>query len=96
MTGKFTPIHQWAYMDVFDVLSTPFPNDTSPQLDRDDGLRGVVGQAALQRLQQLRVFVVGAGALGCELLKGSLSFFLSSSSSSHILSKGWLRWECVM
>jgi len=37
--------------------------------DRYDDLRALFGQGILDRLAEQRVFLVGAGALGCELLK---------------------------
>jgi molybdopterin/thiamine biosynthesis adenylyltransferase len=37
--------------------------------DRSDGLRVVVGQDVVEQLANTRLFMVGAGAIGCELLK---------------------------
>ena len=37
--------------------------------DRNDGLRIVLGEDMLQKLAETRLFMVGAGAIGCELLK---------------------------
>lgn len=37
--------------------------------DRSDGLRAVLGQDVVDRLAETRLFMVGAGAIGCELLK---------------------------
>lgn len=42
---------------------------TSFKGDRSDGLRIVVGQAVVEKLARMQVFMVGAGAIGCELLK---------------------------
>ena len=39
------------------------------QNSRYDGLRIVVGQNVLDSLAYARLFMVGAGAIGCELLK---------------------------
>lgn len=36
---------------------------------RSDGLRIIVGQDLVERLAYTRLFMVGAGAIGCELLK---------------------------
>jgi len=36
---------------------------------RSDGLRIVVGQEMIDRLAYTKLFMVGAGAIGCELLK---------------------------
>lgn len=42
---------------------------TAPKGDRADGLRIVVGQKVVEKLASMQVFMVGAGAIGCELLK---------------------------
>jgi molybdopterin/thiamine biosynthesis adenylyltransferase len=36
---------------------------------RSDGLRIIVGEELIERLAHTRLFMVGAGAIGCELLK---------------------------
>lgn len=42
---------------------------TARRGDRSDGLRVVVGQATVEKLANMHIFMVGAGAIGCELLK---------------------------
>ncbi|XP_066961014.1 ubiquitin-like modifier-activating enzyme 1 isoform X2 [Macrobrachium rosenbergii] len=72
-SGKFTPIHQWLYFDALECL----PADTSgltkdncaPVGDRYDTQIAIFGQDFQKRLGSLKYFVVGAGAIGCELLK---------------------------
>jgi ubiquitin-activating enzyme E1 len=73
-TGKFTPIQQWAYFDCLDVVPDPLPLDRGIRNDRFDGQRIVFGEAVQQRLAALSLFMIGSGALGCELLK--VNFFL--------------------
>ena len=40
-----------------------------PRGDRYDGQRAVFGQAVQDKLASTRAFLVGAGAIGCEVLK---------------------------
>eukprot|EP00743_Colponemidia_sp_Colp-15_P003750 GILK01004046.1.p1 GENE.GILK01004046.1~~GILK01004046.1.p1 ORF type:complete len:1912 (-),score=378.64 GILK01004046.1:123-5405(-) len=74
ITGKFSPIHQWFYADASELLPDS-PNlelaadDHMPIQDRLDGLRICVGQSVVHRLANLKLFMVGSGAIGCELLK---------------------------
>jgi len=42
---------------------------TAERGDRSDGLRVVVGQDVIDALAYTNLFMVGAGAIGCELLK---------------------------
>ncbi|KAK7194271.1 ubiquitin-activating enzyme E1 [Novymonas esmeraldas] len=83
-SGKFTPLQQWMYYDAREVLqawqygakaapaaaatTAAFP-DTAPSPSRYAGQEAVLGHAFQQYLRQQKTFIVGAGALGCELIK---------------------------
>lgn len=74
-TGKFMPINQWFYYDSFeclpeDELNYPY-RETSwqPMNSRYDRQMAVFGSDVQQKLADARFFLVGAGAIGCELLK---------------------------
>lgn len=74
VTGKFTPLRQFLYLDAFEVLpdttKEALPVDEfAPQNTRYDGLIAILGRTQQTKLMNQRVFVVGAGALGCEFLK---------------------------
>ncbi|RXG67118.1 Ubiquitin-like modifier-activating enzyme 1 [Armadillidium vulgare] len=72
-SGKFTPINQWLYFDAVECL----PEDTSTlnkencafSNNRYDSQIAVFGKDFQEKLGNLKYFVVGAGAIGCELLK---------------------------
>lgn len=71
-TGKFHPIFQWYYFDA--VEAGPATGSIAAAQrqatgSRYDGQIALFGTDLQQRLQELKVFLVGAGALGCELLK---------------------------
>ena len=72
-TGKFTPIYQWLYFDALECLpsdtSSLTPEETAPIGSRYDGQIAVFGKSFQAKLQDLKYFIVGAGAIGCELLK---------------------------
>ncbi|XP_039567135.1 ubiquitin-like modifier-activating enzyme 1 [Passer montanus] len=75
VSGKFTPITQWLYFDALECL--PEENrDTllteeqcRPRNSRYDGQIAVFGADLQAKLGAQKYFVVGAGAIGCELLK---------------------------
>jgi len=71
-SGKFSPIYQWLYFDAIECLpetrSVP-EGDCQPAGGRYDGQVSVFGQLFQEKLGNLNYFVVGAGAIGCELLK---------------------------
>ncbi|XP_028923125.1 ubiquitin-like modifier-activating enzyme 1 [Ornithorhynchus anatinus] len=72
-SGKFMPIMQWLYFDALECL--PEAGDTlteekcRPRNDRYDGQVAVFGSDLQEKLGKQRYFLVGAGAIGCELLK---------------------------
>lgn len=53
----------------FEEIYLPKIAKTAPKNDRSDGLRIVVGQDVIDKLANAKLFMVGAGAIGCELLK---------------------------
>jgi len=70
-SGKFTPIKQWFYFDAIDALpSNPIPKAAAaPVGSRYDAQIAVFGQDTQRALGDLKYFLVGAGAIGCEMLK---------------------------
>uniref|UniRef100_A0A8C2Y5N8 E1 ubiquitin-activating enzyme n=1 Tax=Coturnix japonica TaxID=93934 RepID=A0A8C2Y5N8_COTJA len=72
VTGKFSPLQQWLYIDMLDMV-TPLEKMGSeeflPRGDRYDALRACIGESLCQKLHDLNVFLVGCGAIGCEMLK---------------------------
>uniref|UniRef100_A0A8C3F3Z9 E1 ubiquitin-activating enzyme n=1 Tax=Chrysemys picta bellii TaxID=8478 RepID=A0A8C3F3Z9_CHRPI len=73
-SGKFMPITQWLYFDALECL----PEDSKealteeqcrPRNSRYDGQIAVFGADLQAKLGQQKYFLVGAGAIGCELLK---------------------------
>lgn len=73
-SGKFHPVMQHFYYDALECLDTGLLQSLTPDLcaaqgSRYDGQIAVFGKEYHARLQSLKGFVVGAGAIGCELLK---------------------------
>ena len=69
VSGKFVPISMFFTLSYVEALQPEGTITTSLKNDRYDGYRIVFGDAQLEAMQKLRYFMVGAGALGCELLK---------------------------
>lgn len=66
-TSKFAPVSQWFYHDCLEAL--PDEADRSVKNDKSDSVRIVFGQDMVVKLAKLNYFLVGAGAIGCEVLK---------------------------
>ncbi|XP_062516487.1 ubiquitin-like modifier-activating enzyme 6 isoform X2 [Corticium candelabrum] len=69
LTGKFSPLVQWLYLDAIELLNELDMSSLQPRGDRYDPLRLCVGEALCGRLAGLKMFMVGCGAIGCEMLK---------------------------
>jgi ubiquitin-activating enzyme E1 len=72
VSGKFHPIMQWLYFDSLESLPTSTARsekDCSPIGSRYDGQIAVLGQEYQKKLGNVKQFLVGAGAIGCEMLK---------------------------
>jgi len=73
VSGKFTPINQWLYFDATEMLpkidNPPQESEFQPQGNRYDGEVVVLGKTLVDKIRSSSYFVVGAGAIGCEVLK---------------------------
>ncbi|GJP35185.1 hypothetical protein CLOM_g19695 [Closterium sp. NIES-68] len=70
-SGKFHPLHQLFYFDSVESLpAEPLSaEETAPTNTRYDSQIALFGRSFQARMHNCSAFVVGAGALGCELLK---------------------------
>lgn len=72
-SGKFHPIMQQFYFDALECLPSLLadlpPEEFAPVNSRYDGQIAVFGQTFHERIAALHGFLVGSGAIGCELLK---------------------------
>lgn len=72
-SGKFTPISGFFYYDADDCLpddiTTEIAASMKPENSRYDSQIAVFGKDMQSRLLDLKYFIVGAGAIGCEMLK---------------------------
>ncbi|KAJ8370522.1 hypothetical protein SKAU_G00105500 [Synaphobranchus kaupii] len=88
---KFTPLQQWLYFDALECL--PEENELTqllteetcePSDSRYDGQIAVFGKAFQENLARQKYFLVGAGAIGCELLKNFALIGLGAGEGGHI------------
>jgi ubiquitin-activating enzyme E1 len=67
-TGKYSPLKQWLHFDIFETLTRGDANRTPLNSRYDDQIK-IYGQELQEKLGKVNTFMVGAGALGCELIK---------------------------
>lgn len=73
-SGKFVPIKQWLYFDSLESLPDSKIYERSedsckPINSRYDNQIAVFGLDFQKKLANLKIFLVGSGAIGCEMLK---------------------------
>jgi len=77
-SNKYMPIKQWLYMDFTSVLSESLVNEQLTKIkpikideiySRYESQISIFGTEFQQKLTESKIFIVGAGAIGCELLK---------------------------
>ena len=83
-SGKFHPIHQNFYFDSLESLpgTKLTEEDCKPTGSRYDLQIAVFGKKYQQKLADLNVFLVGSGAIGCEMLKNWAMMGLASNKGS--------------
>ena len=86
-TGKFHPICQGFYFDALECLPNrelPLESEFANPSDtgRHEGQVLVFGRSFQQRLSQLKLFLVGSGALGCEFIKNLALMGVATDAAS--------------
>lgn len=82
LTNKYTPINQWFYYDCFDLVCE---DEFVKENDRYDCLRELVGNVNMEKIRNTTIFLVGAGAIGCEHLKNFSMLGIGAGSNAGIL-----------
>ncbi|XP_037535723.1 ubiquitin-like modifier-activating enzyme 1 [Nematolebias whitei] len=89
-SGKFTPLQQWLYFDALECLPEEVESVSLakssflPKSSRYDGQIAVFGSEFQEQLGRQKYFLVGAGAIGCELLKNFALIGLGAGEEGHI------------
>ena len=90
-SNKFTPIKQWFYFDALECLqsvqskSSLNEDEIILENSRYDGQISVFGNEFQRKLGNLRYFVVGSGAIGCEHLKNFAMMGIGSGENGKII-----------
>lgn len=89
-SSKFGPIKQWLYFDSLESLPSKedYPRTaetTKPLGTRYDGQIAVFGAKYQEEITNLSVFLVGSGAIGCEMLKNWAMMGLGSGPNGKII-----------
>lgn len=85
-SSKFMPMMQNMYFDSLESMpaTTPSEADCQPIGSRYDSQIAVFGKQFQQKIQEHRQFLVGSGAIGCEMLKNWSMMGLGTSGQGAI------------
>eukprot|EP00331_Platyophrya_macrostoma_P003908 CAMPEP_0176411352 /NCGR_PEP_ID=MMETSP0127-20121128/3561_1 /TAXON_ID=938130 /ORGANISM="Platyophrya macrostoma, Strain WH" /LENGTH=1184 /DNA_ID=CAMNT_0017790943 /DNA_START=110 /DNA_END=3664 /DNA_ORIENTATION=+ len=90
ITGKYTPVHQFFNFHCAEVLPSndyyaSNPEDFAPRNSRYDHNIAIFGAKVQERLVNLKLFMVGCGALGCENIKNFALNGMCCGASGHLV-----------
>ena len=87
VSGKFHPVVQWMYFDSLESLPASVERSEAlckPQGTRYDGQIAVFGTKFQEKIANVHQFLVGAGAIGCEMLKNWAMMGLATGPQGSI------------
>lgn len=87
VSGKFNPVVQWMYFDSLESLPTSVKRSEElcrPADTRYDGQLAVFGREFQDKIANTKEFLVGAGAIGCEMLKNWAMIGLAAGEKGSI------------
>ncbi|KAL1889916.1 E1 ubiquitin-activating protein [Ceratocystis pirilliformis] len=88
VSGKFHPVKQWMYFDSLESLPVNTPRSEElckPTGSRYDGQIAVFGREFQAKIANTKEFLVGAGAIGCEMLKNWAMIGLGTGPEGKII-----------
>lgn len=87
VSGKFSPVKQFLYFDSLESLPTSCERSEElckPTGSRYDGQIAVFGLQYQEKIANMKQFLVGAGAIGCEMLKNWAMIGLGTGPNGKI------------
>ncbi|PVG03605.1 putative UBA1-ubiquitin-protein ligase, E1-like enzyme [Serendipita vermifera] len=86
VSGKFHPMVQHMYFDSLESLPEELPteSDVAPTGSRYDRQIAVFGKKFQEKIANHRQFLVGAGAIGCEMLKNWAMMGVGVGPKGHV------------
>lgn len=85
-TGLYNPTRQFLLYDCDEVMADMEDAKSVDEVSDSSapGLRYILGHATVDELQSMKIFVVGAGAIGCELIKNLASMGVGTGKGGRI------------
>ena len=85
-TGKYIPINQWLVFDFFETIEKLGEKvDRNLKNSRYDDQIAIFGNEIQKKIEESNIFLIGAGALGCEFLKNFSLMGISTSKDKQLI-----------
>jgi len=84
-SGLYTPIRQFLLYDCDEVLAEANDDNDEEDYENHTGLSYVLGRETTRRLENQKLFVVGSGAIGCEILKNVAAMGAGTGKSGSVV-----------
>ena len=83
-TGKFKPTKQWFWFNFNEIIENIDINaERTLKGTKYDDQIAIFGNKVQKKLEEINIFMIGAGALGCEFLKCFSEMGISTSNSKN-------------
>lgn len=82
--GLYRPINQWFRAEFIDILDKDVNHDTIIKGSRYNDQLLIFGDETQKKLENLNIFMIGAGAVGCELMKYFAMMGISTNPNSTL------------
>ena len=85
-TGKYTPLNQWFWFEFSEAIEN-LPENTDRTLinSRYDDQIAIFGNEIQKKLSESNIFMIGAGALGCEFMKNFAMMGIATQKNNKIV-----------
>ena len=85
-TGKYTPFDQWMWFDFFETVANLEEEKTDRTLNgtRYDDQIAIYGNEIQKKINDSNIFMIGAGALGCEFLKNMALMGIATNEGKSV------------
>ena len=85
-SGKYKPIHQWFYCDFSQIVNDLNIKESDKKIlnSRYDDQIAIFGNEIQKKLSETNIFIIGAGALGCEFLKTFASMGIATQNEKRV------------
>jgi len=85
-TGKYTPINQWFWYEFSEIVDN-LPDNVDRTLinSRYDDQIAIFGHNIQKKLSESNIFMIGAGALGCEFIKNFSLMGIATNNKNKIV-----------